>query len=82
MARTFEPLARRLCRALYDIAAGKQSQWVSVAEAAKQINVADKSLIEGAILHAVHKGWLTVGEKQGNSLLLTTIGKKAALKKT
>jgi hypothetical protein len=81
MARTFEPLARRLCRALYDLMPGQAAQWVSVSRAAKEINVTNRELIDGAISHAAHQGWLMVGEQPARSLMLTQRGELIATKK-
>jgi hypothetical protein len=81
MARTFEPLARRLCKALYDLMPGQTAQWVSVSSAAKEINVTNKELIDGAVSHAAHQGWLMIGGQPAHSLMLTRPGELIATKK-
>lgn len=63
MARTYEPLARRLCKAVHDLSEAPPDKWVPVKEAATAINVSYPELIDGAVAHARHKGWLeAVGE--------------------
>ena len=82
MARTFEPLAKRVCKAAYDLADGKLSQWVAVSVVAKEINVANTELIEGSIVHAVRMGWLVVEGKPVQSVMLTALGEPIAAQKT
>ncbi len=54
--------------------------WVSVSKAAQEMNVSNKELIDGAVTHAVQKGWLEANGMPVHSLLLTPTG-LAALKK-
>jgi hypothetical protein len=81
-SRSYEPLAVRLCKAVHDLAGDKPGQRISVTAAAKAIKVADQEMINGAISHAVQRGWLRTGGKPAHSLLLTPAGEAAALKKS
>ena len=80
MARTFEPLARRLVKAVHDLMEAPPNAWVSESNAAIQINVSNRELIDGAVTHAVQRGWLQADGKPVHRLLLTPTG-LAALKK-
>ena len=63
MARTYDPLARRLCKAVHDLSEVPPNKWVPVKEAATAINVSYPELIDGAVAHARQRGWLeAVGE--------------------
>jgi hypothetical protein len=79
--RSYEPLARRLCKAVNDIMAAAPNAAVALSQAAKEINVTHQDLIDGAVDHAVQKGWLQAKGKPVHSLLLTATGLTAALKK-
>ena len=79
-SRSYEPLARRLCKGVYDLLAGKPSQWVSVSQS-QQINVKDEEMLNGAISFAAKHGWLMVGGHPVHSVLLTQPGHMAAHKK-
>ena len=82
MARTFEPLARRLCKAVHDLMDVPPNDWVPLKRAAAEMNVTNQELIDGAVALAVHKGWLQVDGKPGTThLLLTTAGQAVAIKK-
>jgi hypothetical protein len=80
-SRSYEPLARRMCKAVHDLMGGKHSQWVSVTRVSGQINVKDAEMLAGAISFAAQSGWLQVGGQPAHSLLLTPLGEQAALKK-
>ena len=80
-SRSYEPLARRLCKGVFDLLAGKSSQWVSVSRISQQINVKDEEMLNGAISFAAQRGWLMVGGQPVHSVLLTQPGQVAALKK-
>ena len=77
-SRSFEPLARRLCKAVFTLIG--PSQWISVASVAKEINVADEELVQGAIQHGEREGWLMSGGKPVHSVLLTHAGEQIAEK--
>jgi hypothetical protein len=53
MARTFEPLARRLCTAVHDLTDAPPDDWVPLKRAALEINVTNQELIDGAVAEAV-----------------------------
>jgi len=80
MARTFEPLARRLVKAVHDLMESPPNAWVAESNAATEINVSNRELIDGAVTHAVQRGWLQSDGRPVRSLLLTATG-LAALKK-
>ena len=80
-SRSFEPLALRLCKGVYDIMGGKRSQWVPLRRVAEHINVKNPELLDGAVSCAAEKGWLTVGGQPVHSVLLTEPGELAANKK-
>jgi hypothetical protein len=80
-SRSFEPLARRICKAVYDIMGGKRSQWVSLTRVSEHINVKNQELLNGAISYASEQRWLMVGGQPVHSLLLTQTGEAAALTK-
>jgi hypothetical protein len=80
-SRSYEPLARRMCKAVYDLMAGKRAQWVSVTKLSEHIKVKDQEMLAGAITHAARQGWLMVGGQPVHSVLLTDSGEQAALKK-
>jgi hypothetical protein len=80
-SRSFEPLARRICKAVYDIMGGKRSQWVSLSRVSEHINVKNQELLNGAISYASEQRWLMVGGQPVHSLLLTQLGEAAALTK-
>ena len=82
MTRSYEPLARRLCRALYDLMGDKAGQWVSVNKAAQELRVANEGLVAGAIAHASSQRWLMVGGQPVHSLILTPQGEAVAQKQT
>lgn len=81
MARTFEPLARRLCKSLHAFTGDNPDQWVSVAQAAKLINVSDESLIEGSTSHARQMGWLTLRGNPLSEMQLSEAGIRAGQRK-
>jgi hypothetical protein len=82
MARTFEPLARRLCKAVHDLTDAPPDDWVPLKRAALEINVTNQELIDGAVAEAVQKGWLKVsGKPVPTHLLLTAAGQAVAIKK-
>lgn len=80
-SRSYEPLALRLCKAVYDIMAGKRSQWVSLTRVSERVNVKNQELLGGAVSYASQKGWLMVGGQPVHSLLLTESDELAVLKK-
>ena len=80
-SRSYEPLARRLCKGVYDLADGKHSQWVSVSKISQHIKVKDEEMLNGALSFAAKSGWLMVGGQPVHSVLLTEPGQVAALKK-
>jgi hypothetical protein len=81
MARTFEPLARRLCKAVHDLMEAPPNAWVSESNAATEINVSNRELIDGAVTHAVQRGWLRADGRPVHRLLLTATGLAAVKKK-
>jgi hypothetical protein len=81
MARTFEPLARRLCQAVHDLTGPKSNAWVSESNAATKINVSNQELIDGAITHSVQMGWLQADGKPVHRLRLTPAGLATVKKK-
>lgn len=80
MARSFEPLARRVCKAVYDLADGSLSKSIPVDVVAAEVNVSNAELIRGAIAHARQEGWLTTSGVPVHSLLLTGSGGQIAAK--
>jgi hypothetical protein len=80
-SRSYEPLARRLCKGVYDLAGGKHSQWVSVSKISQHIKVKDEEMLYVAMSFAAQSGWLMVGGQPLHSVLLTLPGEVAALKK-
>jgi len=79
MARTYEPLARRLCKAVHDLSEAPPDKWVPVKEAATAINVSYPELIDGAVAHARHRGWLEAAGKPVR-LRLTDAGRLVSSK--
>jgi len=75
MARTYEPLARRLCKAVHDLSEIPQNKWVPVKDAATAINVSYQELIDGAVAHAWQRGWLEAVGKPVVRLRLTDAGR-------
>jgi hypothetical protein len=80
-SRTFDPLARRLCKTVHQLMEAPPDQWVALSKAAKEMNVTNKELIDGAVTHALQMGWLMGNGKPVHSLVLTATGLAAALKK-
>ena len=80
-SRSYEPLARRLCKGVYDLAGGKHSQWVSIRKISEHISVKDAEMLNGALTFAAQSGWLMVGGQPAHSVLLTQPGQVAALRK-
>ena len=78
MAGTYEPLARRLCRAVNDLGKG---EWVRRDQAAKELKVATDELVQGAIAYAAQKGWIMVGGQPVHSLMLTPAGRAIGQRK-
>lgn len=75
MARTFEPLARRLIKAVHDLTQAPPNEWVPLNKAATVINVSYPELIEGAVSHSRQKGWLEVNATPSKGLRLTAAGR-------
>ncbi len=75
MARTYEPLARRLCKAVHDLSDVPPTKWVPVKEAATVINVSYPELIDGAVTHSQQRGWLEAVGKPAVRLRLTDAGR-------
>jgi hypothetical protein len=82
MARSYEPLARRLCKALHDLMGDRAAQWIPVSKAALELRVANAELVAGAIAHASSQRWLMVGGQPVHSLILTSRGEAVAQKQT
>jgi len=80
-SRSYEPLARRLCKGVNDLMAGKHSQWVSVSKISEHIQVKDEEMLNGAITFAAQSGWLMIGGQPAHSVLLTQSGQAAVLRK-
>ena len=80
MARTFEPLARRLIKAVHDLAGDPSTEWVPLKKAASVINVSYQELIDGAVSHSRRKGWLEVSATPAERLRLTAAGRMAVTK--
>ena len=80
-SRSYEPLARRLCKGVNDLMEGKHSQWVSVSKISKHIHVTDAEMLNGAMTFAAQSGWLMVGGQPVHSVLLTPSGQAAVLRK-
>ena len=80
-SRSYEPLARRLCKGVNDLLAGRHSQWVSVSKVSQQINVKDEEMLNGAITFAARSGWIMAGGQPVHSVLLTETGQVAGLRK-
>jgi len=80
MARTFEPLARRLIKAVHDLTGNPSNEWVPLKSAATVINVTYPELIEGAVLHSRQKGWLEENGMPSRKLRLTHAGRAAVTK--
>jgi hypothetical protein len=80
-SRSYEPLARRLCKGVNDLMAGKYSQWVSVSKVSQHINVKDEEMLNGAITFAAQSGWIMIGGQPAHSVLLTQSGQVSALRK-
>jgi hypothetical protein len=70
-----------MCRAVYDLMAGKGAQWVFVTKLSEHMKVKDQEMLEGAIAHAAQRGWLMVGGQPVHSVLLTDSGEQVAQKK-
>ena len=81
-SRSWEPLAVRFCKAVHVLAEGKPAQGVSVDRVSQHIKVRDAEMLEGAISHAVQRGWLTVAKKPVPSVLLTEAGELVAVRKS
>ena len=75
MARTYEPLARRLCKAVNDLSEVPPNRWVPVKDAATVINVSYPELIDGAVTHAQQRGWLEAVGTPAVRLRLTDAGR-------
>ena len=73
MARTFDPLARRLCKAVHDLMKSPPHDGVLLDRATAQMNVTNQELIEGAVAHAVQKGWLQVKRMPATTRLILTV---------
>lgn len=71
MAGTYEPLARRLCRAVNELGSGEA---VPRDQVAKALKGAPDELVQGGIAFAVQKGWITVDGPAEPSLTLTPAG--------
>ena len=80
-SRSYEPLALRMCKAIYDIMEGKHSVWVSLAAVSKHLKVSDAEMLQGAMSHAAQKGWLMIGGHPAHSLMLVAAGERAMLVK-
>jgi hypothetical protein len=80
-SRSYEPLARRFCKGVHDLAGGRHSQWVSVSKISQHIKVRDEEMLNGAMSFAAQRGWLMVGGQPVHSVLLTQPGQMAALEK-
>ncbi len=81
LSRSFDPLARRLCKTVYDIAAARPTDWVALSQIADAFDVANKELVDGAVAQAVQRGWLQANGKPVHSLLLTPAGRAVAIRK-
>jgi hypothetical protein len=77
MARTYEPLARRLIKAVDDLTKEPSNEWVPLTRAATVINVTYPELIEGAVSHSRQKGWLEENTVPSRKLRLTHAGRAA-----
>ena len=77
----FDPLARRLCKAVYDIVQTHPDDWVALSRVADEIHVMNKELVDGAVAQAVQRGWLQANGKPVHSLLLTPAGRAVAARK-
>jgi hypothetical protein len=80
-SRSYEPLALRMCKAVYDISKEKHSAWVSLAVVSKHLKVTDGEMLQGAMSHAARRGWLMVGGHPAHSLMLIAAGEQAVLAK-
>jgi hypothetical protein len=80
MARTFEPLARRLIKAVHDLSQDPPQDWVTLKTAVKAINVSYQELIDGAVLHSRQRGCLEVNASPAKTLRLTQAGRMAVTK--
>ena len=80
MARTYEPLARRLIKAVHDLTKDPSQEWVSLNSATIVINVTYPELIEGAVSHSRQKGWLEENGLVPRGLRLTQAGRTAVTK--
>ena len=80
-SRSYEPLARRLCKGVNDLLSGKHSQWVSVSKVSLHIHVKDDEMLNGAITFAAQSGWIMVGGQPAHSVLLTQSGQMAIFRK-
>src|SRR5205807_4176035 len=80
MARTFEPLARRLIKAVHDLSQEPPQDWVTLKTAVKAINVSYQELIDGAVSHSRQRGWLEVNASPAKTLRLTHAGRMAVTK--
>jgi hypothetical protein len=80
MARTYEPLARRLIKAVHDLTKARSNEWVPLKSAATVINVTYPELIEGAVSHSRQKGWLEENGLAARGLRLTHAGRTAVHK--
>jgi len=70
-----------MCKAVYDIMEKKHSKWVSLAAVSDHLKVKDEEMLQGAMSHAVRKGWLRVGGQPVHSLMLVEAGAQAVLAK-
>ena len=80
-SRSYEPLARRLCKGVNDLLAGKHSLWVSVSKVSEHTSVRDEEMLKGAITFAAQSGWLMIGGQPAHSVLLTQSSQLAVLRK-
>jgi hypothetical protein len=79
MAGTYEPLARRLCRVVNDLAV---AEWVTLAQVTKELKGAPDELVQGAIEYAAQKGWIEVEGRPAARLMLTPAGVSVGQKKS
>ena len=81
-SRSYEPLARRFCKGVYDLTDGNRSVWVPLTRVSQHIKVKDEEMLNGAMSFAARKGLALVEGQPMHSLMLTGAGEVAALKRS
>jgi hypothetical protein len=81
-SRSYATLARRFCKAVHDLMNAPPDNWVAIKEVAAHMDVSNTELVNGALTHALSRGWLKASGQPLSHVLLTPSGLEAALKKS